>query len=179
MTAWPPDPRCARRCKPCECTSRRAWLWPSRSAPPAPVRNSPISRMKPCALARRSRSPPSDCGTATFLRPPTRKSARCYTNTLSASEPGVSVMSDRDTLDVLRRAAVWFEPSADGFGPLLDAVGDARLVLIGEASHGTHEFYRARAEFTKTLILRKGFNIVAVEADWPDAYRANRWIRGI
>src|SRR3954465_5255948 len=100
-------------------------------------------------------------------------------NTRSASEPGVSLMSDRDTLDVLRRAAVWFEPSADGFGPLLDAVGDARLVLIGEASHGTHEFYRARAEFTKTLILRKGFNIVAVEADWPDAYRANRWVRGI
>ena len=88
-------------------------------------------------------------------------------------------MSDRDTLDVLRRAAVWFEPSVDGFGPLLDAVGDARLVLIGEASHGTHEFYRARAEFTKTLILGKGFNIVAVEADWPDADRANRWVRGI
>src|SRR5437868_3917849 len=87
MTAWPPDPRCARRCKPCECTSRRAWWWPSQSAPPAPVRNSPTSRMKPCA--------------------------------------------------------------------------------------------RARAEFTKTLILRKGFNIVAVEADWPDAYRANRWVRGI
>src|SRR5436190_12145876 len=98
-------------------------------------------------------------------------------NTRSASEPGVSLMSDRDTLDVLRRAAVWFEPSVDGFGPLLDAVGDARLVLIGEASHGTHEFYRARAEFTKTLILSKGFNIVGVEADWPDAYRANRWVR--
>src|SRR4051794_9441333 len=98
-------------------------------------------------------------------------------NTRSASEPGVSLMSDRDTLDVLRRAAVWFEPSADGFGPLLDAVGDARLVLIGEASHGTHEFYRTRAELTKALILRNGFNIVAVEADWPDAYRANRWVR--
>ena len=88
-------------------------------------------------------------------------------------------MSDRDTLDVLRGAAVWFEPNPDGFGSLLDAIGGARLVLIGEASHGTHEFYRTRAELTKALVLRKGFSIVAVEADWPDAYRANRWVRGI
>ena len=51
------------------------------------------------------------------------------------------------------------------------------LVLIGEASHGTHEFYRARAELTKALIVHKGFNVVAVEADWPDAYRVNRWVR--
>jgi len=84
---------------------------------------------------------------------------------------------DRDTLEVVRRAAQWFEPVADGFGPLLDTIGDANLVLIGEASHGTHEFYRARAELTKALIANKRFNIVAVEADWPDAYRVNRWVR--
>ena len=86
-------------------------------------------------------------------------------------------MNDRDTLDVLRQAAIWFEPSPDGFGALLSTVGDARLVLIGEASHGTHEFYRTRAELTKALVVRKGFNLVAVEADWPDAYRANRWVQ--
>ena len=86
-------------------------------------------------------------------------------------------MSERDTLDVLRQAAVWFEAAPDGFGALLDTIGDASLVLIGEASHGTHEFYRTRAELTKALILRKGFNVIAVEADWPDAYRANRWVR--
>lgn len=86
-------------------------------------------------------------------------------------------MTENETVDVLRHAAVWFEPTPDGFGPLLDAIGDARLVLIGEASHGTHEFYHTRAELTKALILRKRFNIVAVEADWPDAYRANRWVR--
>jgi erythromycin esterase-like protein len=50
-------------------------------------------------------------------------------------------------------------------------------VLIGEATHGTHEFYRTRAELTKALISSKGFNLVAVEADWPDAYRVNRWVR--
>jgi erythromycin esterase-like protein len=80
-------------------------------------------------------------------------------------------------LDAIRDAALWFEPTADGFGPLLDSIGDARLVLVGEASHGTHEFYRIRAELTKALIARKGFNVVAVEADWPDAYRVNRWVR--
>jgi len=51
-------------------------------------------------------------------------------------------------------------------------------VLLGEASHGTHEFYRERAEITKRLILEKGFTAVAVEADWPDAYRVNRYVRG-
>lgn len=80
-------------------------------------------------------------------------------------------------VDVIRHAATWFEPSPDGFGSLLESIGDARLVLIGEASHGTHEFYRTRAELTKALILNKGFSFVAVEADWPDAYRANRWVR--
>jgi erythromycin esterase-like protein len=88
-------------------------------------------------------------------------------------------MNDRDTLDVIRNAAHWFEPVADGFGPLIESLGSARIVLIGEASHGTHEFYRTRAELTKTLVERHGFNIVAVEADWPDAYRVNRWVRGV
>jgi erythromycin esterase-like protein len=86
-------------------------------------------------------------------------------------------MSDRATLDVVRQEARWFEPSPEGFGPLLDRLGDARVVLIGEASHGTHEFYRTRAELTKALISEKAFNAVAVEADWPDAYRVNRWVR--
>jgi erythromycin esterase-like protein len=80
-------------------------------------------------------------------------------------------------LEIVRRDALWFESTADGMGPLLDAIGDARLVLIGEATHGTHEFYRTRAELTKALIAAKRFNLVAVEADWPDSYRVNRWVR--
>ncbi|MGH9458012.1 MAG: erythromycin esterase family protein [Thermoanaerobaculia bacterium] len=62
---------------------------------------------------------------------------------------------------------------------LAGLVGDASLVLIGEASHGTHEFYRSRADITEILIADHGFNAVAVEADWPDAYRINRFVRGI
>jgi erythromycin esterase-like protein len=64
------------------------------------------------------------------------------------------------------------------FDGIIDHVGEARFVLIGEASHGTHEFYRIRAEITKRLIRDKGFSAVAVEADWPDAYRVNRFVRG-
>jgi erythromycin esterase-like protein len=56
-------------------------------------------------------------------------------------------------------------------------IGDSRLVLIGEASHGTHEFYRLRAQITKRLIAEKGFTAVAVEADWRDAYRVNQFVR--
>lgn len=64
------------------------------------------------------------------------------------------------------------------FDLLLDRIGDARFVLLGEATHGTHEFYRIRAELTKRLIVEKGFSAIAVEADWPDAFRVNRYVRG-
>ena len=64
------------------------------------------------------------------------------------------------------------------YDALLEGIGDARLVLLGEATHGTHEFYRERAFITRRLIEEKGFAAVAVEADWPDAYRVNRYARG-
>lgn len=78
--------------------------------------------------------------------------------------------------DIVRSAALWFEPEADGVETVLDRIGDARIVLIGESTHGTEEFYRIRAQITQALIEHKGFNIVAVEADWPDAYRVNRYV---
>src|SRR5205085_2186657 len=65
------------------------------------------------------------------------------------------------------------------YDALLEMVGEARFVLIGEASHGTHEFYLERAEITKRLIREKGFTAVAVEADWPDGYTINRYVRGV
>jgi len=77
-----------------------------------------------------------------------------------------------------RMAAHQLLGTAADFDPLLALVGDARFVLIGEASHGTHEFYRIRAEITKRLVREKRFTSVAVEADWPDAYRVNRYVRG-
>jgi erythromycin esterase-like protein len=62
---------------------------------------------------------------------------------------------------------------------LFDLVADARFVLVGEATHGTHEFYALRAELTKRLIAERGFRGVAVEADWPAAARANRYVQGV
>lgn len=63
-------------------------------------------------------------------------------------------------------------------GVLLERIGDSRVVLIGEATHGTSEFYQMRAEITKELIAKKGFQIVAIEGDWPDAAQINRYLRG-
>ena len=63
------------------------------------------------------------------------------------------------------------------YDALLELIGDARFVLLGEATHGTHEFYEQRALITQRLIREKGFTAVAVEADWPDAYRVNRYVR--
>jgi len=81
--------------------------------------------------------------------------------------------ADQNVRDVARQ----FERPSD-LEPLLNLVGDRRLVLIGEASHGTHEFYDIRAELTKWLIENKGFRAVAVEADWPDALRVHRYAQG-
>ncbi|HEY4556210.1 MAG TPA: erythromycin esterase family protein, partial [Lysobacter sp.] len=78
----------------------------------------------------------------------------------------------------VRAAALVMAGGTGDFDPLLERIGDAPLVLIGEASHGTHEFYDLRARITRRLIEEKGFTAVAVEADWPDAYRVNRYVRG-
>ncbi|HEX7049627.1 MAG TPA: erythromycin esterase family protein, partial [Longimicrobiales bacterium] len=79
-------------------------------------------------------------------------------------------------LDPLRAALHPLGGSPSDYDPLLERIGDARLVLIGEASHGTHEFYRERATITRRLITEKGFTAVALEADWPDAHRVHRFI---
>ena len=68
--------------------------------------------------------------------------------------------------------------SRGDYDGLLELIGERPFVLIGEASHGTHEFYRERALITRRLIEEKGFAAVAVEADWPDAYRVNRYLHG-
>ena len=88
-------------------------------------------------------------------------------------------MSDDAVLEVVRRHAMPIDTDTAA-ARLLDAIDhDATIVLIGEATHGTHEFYRYRADLTRALVEQRGFGIVAVEADWPDAYRANRWVRGL
>ena len=80
--------------------------------------------------------------------------------------------------EALRAVAHPMDGSSGDHDALLELIGDAHYVLLGEASHGTHEFYAARADITRRLLAEKGFHAVAIEGDWPDAYRANRYVRG-
>jgi erythromycin esterase-like protein len=82
------------------------------------------------------------------------------------------------TLEVLRGEALRLGDGVHDYDALLDSVGERSLVLLGEATHGTQEFYRMRAEITLRLIAEQGFDAVVVEADWPDAYRLNLFVRG-
>lgn len=81
--------------------------------------------------------------------------------------------------DAVARVAIDAPDGVPSRQVLEDLVADARIVLIGESSHGTHEFYQARANITKWLIEDKRFCGVAAEADWPDAYRVNRFVKNI
>src|SRR5208282_2143264 len=81
-------------------------------------------------------------------------------------------------LEVLQLDARPLHGADSDYDALLERVGDASLVLLGEASHGTHEFYRERARITRRLIEELGFAAVAVEGDWPDADRVSRYVQG-
>jgi erythromycin esterase-like protein/predicted phosphoribosyltransferase len=96
-----------------------------------------------------------------------------------ARDTPVQNASETSLEDVVRNAAHPLTGGDGDYDPLIELIGEARFVLLGEASHGTHEFYSERARITKRLIEEKGFMAVAVEADWPDAYRVNRYVRGI
>jgi erythromycin esterase-like protein len=76
------------------------------------------------------------------------------------------------------RAVAHSSTNNAAYDPLLEIAGEAQCVLIGEASHGTHEFYETRAELTRRLIQEKGFRAVALEADWPDTFRVHRFVTG-
>jgi erythromycin esterase-like protein len=95
-------------------------------------------------------------------------------------EEGDSMMNNifGNLANDLRDVAQPLTGAATDYDALIEQIGDARVVLIGEASHGTHEFYHERVAITKRLIREQGFNAVAVEADWPDAYRVNCYVRG-
>jgi erythromycin esterase-like protein len=86
---------------------------------------------------------------------------------------------DNSPAEAVAQAAQELHGAPQDYDGLVQRIGEARLVLIGEASHGTHEFYRERAVITQRLIAEKGFTAVAVEADWPDAYRVNRFVRAV
>src|SRR5260370_41534059 len=89
------------------------------------------------------------------------------------------LVESTDTAALLEPVRALARPlrSAVDLDPLVDRIGDATCVLLGEASHGTSEYYTWRAALSKRLIREKGFSIIAVEGDWPDCYRGNRSIQ--
>jgi erythromycin esterase-like protein len=85
------------------------------------------------------------------------------------------IPGQQEVNDVILQNSV--ELTAGNLDRLMDKIGDARFVLLGEASHGTHEYYTWRAKISKKLIEEKGFSFIAVEGDWPDCYRVNRYVK--
>ena len=81
-------------------------------------------------------------------------------------------------VEVITDAAIPLQEQNETYDALLDKIGDARFVMIGEASHGTQEFYQARIKMTQRLIKERGFMAVAIEGDWPDAYHVHRYLQG-
>ncbi|SES00880.1 erythromycin esterase family protein [Psychrobacillus sp. OK032] len=79
--------------------------------------------------------------------------------------------------EAIKKYSLPYENKKD-LTPVLDAIGDAKIVLLGEASHGTSEFYSVRADLSKRLIEEKGFTLIAVEGDWPATQHVNRYIKG-
>lgn len=88
-----------------------------------------------------------------------------------------TTLNETEAVNVIKQWSYPLQSKAD-LQPLFDRIGDARIVMLGEASHGTHEYYTWRAHISKRLIEEKGFNFIAVEGDWPDCYRLNRFVKG-
>jgi erythromycin esterase-like protein len=98
---------------------------------------------------------------------------------MTAQHSHTHTHTDAALLEGLRQHLHPLTGSAHDHDGLLQLIGPARFVLLGEASHGTHEFYQERVNITKRLIIEKGFTAIAVEADWPDAWRVNLYVRGL
>ena len=92
--------------------------------------------------------------------------------------PSKARVPDADLVQAIAQACEPFDDIATAdLAPLMARIGDAKIVLLGEATHGTSEFYRMRDRITKELVLKKGFSFVAIEGDWPDAARVDHYVR--
>src|SRR3954447_25515544 len=87
--------------------------------------------------------------------------------------------SAREITDMAQEVRALERPLMDSedLDPLMERIGDSQYVLLGEASHGTSEYYTWRTRISQRLIREKGFSFIAVEGDWPDCYRVNRYVK--
>jgi erythromycin esterase len=88
-----------------------------------------------------------------------------------------ALINEAETINAINQRAYSLQNKKD-LQPLFDRIGDAKIVMLGEASHGTHEYYTWRAHISRKLIEEKGFKFIAVEGDWPDCYTLNRFVKG-
>src|SRR5262245_9266880 len=121
--------------------------------------------------SRRSGSP------VTWPRPPSRPVSDGRVTMVRGRTLSVDQPTGRELIHEIRNLARPLRDPAD-LDPLIQRIGDARVVLLGEASHGTREFYTWRTAISTRLIEEKGFSFIAVEGDWPDCYRVNRFAKG-
>ena len=88
-------------------------------------------------------------------------------------------LSDKWTKTYIEEIEIYYQiQDQQDLDPLIERIGEAHHVLLGEASHGTHEYYTWRKAITKRLIQEKEFNFIAVEGDWPDCYKINKFVKG-
>src|SRR5215216_4587297 len=85
--------------------------------------------------------------------------------------------NEKQAVQLIKDRSLTIESKKD-LDRLIEKIGEACIVLLGEASHGTHEFYTWRTYISQQLIKEKGFDFIAVEGDWPDCYRINQYIKG-
>jgi erythromycin esterase len=93
------------------------------------------------------------------------------------STKSTKAWNEKQAVQLIKDRSIVIKTRKD-LDPLIERAGDARIVLLGEASHGTHEFYTWRTYITQQLIKKKGFDFIAVEGEWPDCYRINQYIKG-
>src|SRR4028118_684388 len=96
----------------------------------------------------------------------------------NAADRASSLATKDGIVEALRGAVQPLAGESKDYDALMEHIGDARVVMLGEATHGTHEFYRERMRITQRLIKEKAFSAIVIEGDWPDAYRVNQYVRG-
>lgn len=121
----------------------------------------------------------SDDEVRTLLEHARREHALLTRSKIAALSAGQAASTESRLIEGLRNHLQPLTGAVNDYDALLRLIGPARFALLGEASHGSREFYRERAAITRRLIIEKGFTAVAVEADWPDAWRVNRYVRGL
>src|SRR5919109_2187029 len=180
MTDWPLVPPCAALLPLSNSKVRRAWWWPFRWRHAPPAKNSRRLWTRWSVRSRHFRSLLSDNGIGISARHPTTRCGSCWSGPRASTckrRPRRFRMNRAEAIEIIRGYAAAGGKQLD-YTPVLELAKRARFVLIGEASHGTHDFYWHRSEITKSLIRDHGFQAVAAEADWPDAYRVNRFVKG-